>query len=104
MHKYAMRIVPFNECEGLGHKEWQYDGDNGLLLSPNVDAYFDKFDISFESDGTILMPDDNQIVKSEIKDTIASYKLDEKILNDRRKEYLRIHKQRFMEKHYCKKI
>lgn len=50
------------------------------------------------------MPDDNQIVKSEIKDTIASYKLDEKILNDRRKEYLRIHKQRFMEKHYCKKI
>lgn len=100
----ASHIVPFNECEGLGHKEWQYDGDNGLLLSPNVDAYFDKFDISFESDGTILMPDDNQIVKSEIKDTIASYKLDEKILNDRRKEYLRIHKQRFMEKHYCKKI
>lgn len=98
----ASHIVPFNECEGLGHKEWEYDGDNGLLLSPNIDAYFDKFDISFDTDGTLLMPDDEQVIKKEIKEIISKYKLDGSVLNNRRLEYLNIHKKRFMNKHSCK--
>lgn len=29
--------------------------NNGLLLSPNIDAYFDKFDITFDDDGSIIL-------------------------------------------------
>lgn len=99
----ASHIVPFNECEGLGHKEWQYDRDNGLLLSPNIDAYFDKFDISFDINGNIMLPNEDDIVKPEIKEIISSYKLDAEILNDRRKEHLNFHKERFLKKHPLKR-
>uniref|UniRef100_UPI0030788B7B HNH endonuclease n=1 Tax=Clostridium sp. TaxID=1506 RepID=UPI0030788B7B len=99
----ASHIVPFNECEGLGHKEWQYDRDNGLLLSPNIDAYFDKFDISFDINGNIMLPNEDDIVKPEIKEIISSYKLDAEILNDRRKVHLNFHKERFLKKHPLKR-
>lgn len=100
----ASHIVPFNECEGLGHKEWQYDGDNGLLLSPNIDAYFDKFDISFDLYGNIMIPEDNDIVKPEIKAIISGYKLDAEVINERRKQYLDFHNKRFLKKHSLQKI
>jgi len=31
------------------------DGENGLLLSPNIDAMFDHGFISFDDDGTLLV-------------------------------------------------
>lgn len=94
----ASHIVAFNECEGLGHKEWEYDGDNGLLLSPNIDAYFDKYDISFDDDGNILFPDSDEAVKKEIKQILNKYKLDPEVLNERRLNYLKLHRQRFESK------
>ncbi|MBQ8633615.1 MAG: HNH endonuclease [Lachnospiraceae bacterium] len=94
----ASHIVAFNDCEGYGHKEWEYDGDNGLLLSPNIDAYFDKYDITFDDYGKILLPESDEIVKKEIKDIIMGYSIDSNILNERRKMYLAIHRDRFFAK------
>lgn len=95
----ASHIVPFNECAPLGHKEWEYDGDNGLLLSPNIDAYFDKHDISFSDDGSILVPQDNSVVRKEVKELFKQYHLDLEILNERRLEFIRMHREKFKSKH-----
>lgn len=95
----ASHIVPFNECEHLGHKEWEYDGDNGLLLSPNIDAYFDKHDISFSDDGNILVPENDVVVRREVKELLRQYRLDSEILNERRLFFIRMHREKFQNKH-----
>ena len=69
-----------------------YDKDNGLLLSPNLDAYFDKFDISFDDSGNILL---GKEVPNDIKEIIKDYRLDTKIMNQERKRYLQYHRQLF---------
>ena len=95
----ASHIVPFNECEPLGHKEWEYDGENGLLLSPNIDAYFDKHDISFSDDGKIIVPNDDSVVRKEVKDILKRYNLDKIILTERRLYFIRLHREVFEKKH-----
>ncbi len=95
----ASHIVPFNECEPLGHKEWEYDGDNGLLLSPNIDAYFDKHDISFDDDGSIMVPRNDFVVRKEVKELLEQYHLDEEVLNERRLCFIRMHREQFKNKH-----
>jgi hypothetical protein len=45
----ASHIVPWSEDE-----EVRLDEDNGILLSPNYDALFDKHLISFEDDGGLI--------------------------------------------------
>ena len=49
----ASHIVPWkdsNEAERL-------DPENGILLSPNLDALFDKYLISFRDSGEIILSD-----------------------------------------------
>lgn len=78
------------------HKEKEaYDVNNGLLLSPNIDSYFDKHDISFNDDGKILL---GNRVSDEIKKNYADFSLDSKVLNEQRLRYLGIHRKSFMEK------
>ena len=78
------------------HREDQaYDVNNGLLLSPTVDSYFDKHDISFSDEGEILFGDN---VAASVQEDFARYQLDKIILNDCRKEYLAIHRAIFYEK------
>ena len=78
------------------HREDQaYDVNNGLLLSPTVDSYFDKHDISFSDEGVILFGDN---VAASVQEDFARYQLDKIILNDCRKEYLAIHRAIFYEK------
>ena len=43
-------MVPWSESA-----EHRLNPGNGLLLSPNLDALFDKYLISFEEDGNILI-------------------------------------------------
>ena len=57
-------------------KEQAYDVNNGILLSPNTDQYFDKFDISFNDDGKILMGNG---VAPEIKMELQTMKLGEEV-------------------------
>ena len=49
----ASHIVPWSQS----NDEEKLDVNNGILLSPNVDALFDKHLISFENDGSILISD-----------------------------------------------
>ncbi len=47
----ASHIVPWKEC----NEEERLDEENGILLSPNADALFDKHLISFDDDGSMLV-------------------------------------------------
>ena len=49
----ASHIVPWSESNDME----RLDVDNGLLLSPNYDALFDKHLISFENNGKIILSD-----------------------------------------------
>ena len=57
----SSHIVPWRES----NREEKYDVDNGLLLSPDLDALFDKNLISFQDDGRIIFS--NQINVNELK-------------------------------------
>lgn len=72
-----------------------YDVDNGLLLSPNIDSYFDKHDISFDENGKILL---GNRVDDDIKKIYTGFVLDNQIMNAKRKEYMKIHRRIFNEK------
>ena len=48
----ASHIKPWSACKT---KREKLDVANGLLLSANVDALFDRFLISFEDDGSLLV-------------------------------------------------
>jgi putative restriction endonuclease len=48
----ASHIKPWRSCETSAER---LDGNNGLLLSPNVDHLFDRGYISFEADGRLLI-------------------------------------------------
>jgi len=49
----SSHIVPWSES----NDDERLDVDNGILLSPNVDALFDKYLISFDDDGKLLVSD-----------------------------------------------
>jgi 5-methylcytosine-specific restriction enzyme A len=52
----ASHIVPWRDA----NNEERLDVDNGILLSPNYDALFDRHLISFENNGSILLSDSLQ--------------------------------------------
>lgn len=91
----ASHIKPLAECLKQQQATEAYDKDNGLLLSPNIDAYFDKFDISFDEEGNILI---GKNVDKEIRKEIENYKLDVFLLNEDRKYYLEYHRMIFNKK------
>ena len=88
----ASHIKPLATCIKQQKMQEAYDKNNGLLLSPNIDAYFDKFDITFEDDGSIIL---GKNVPQEIKDVIKDYQIDKAVLNDERKKYLQYHRNIF---------
>lgn len=91
----ASHIKPCIDCL-REHNEFEaYDVNNGLLLSPTIDSYFDKKDISFNDDGTILIAKN---VESDVKKDLESYRLDAVILNIERKKYLAYHRALYFKK------
>ncbi|MBD5541076.1 MAG: HNH endonuclease [Lachnospiraceae bacterium] len=91
----ASHIKECAKCLKEGSENQAYDVNNGLLLSPNIDSYFDKHDISFDDSGKILL---GKRVDDEVKRHYSEFTLDEKILNEERKKYLRIHRKIYDEK------
>ena len=92
----ASHIKPCHIClEELKTNE-AYDYNNGLLIQQNIDAYFDKFDISFNDDGTMLIGSN---VDKNIAEKYCKYSLDKEILTPERLKYLSYHRNRFFEKH-----
>ena len=84
-------------CLDEGKIDEAYDYNNGLLLSAQVDAYFDKYDISFDDDGNVLV-NDYEIHDSDILHWISNFKLDKKLLNPERLKYLKWHREKFRNK------
>ena len=84
-------------CLSEGKLDEAYDYNNGLLLSQNIDAYFDKYDISFKDDGNILI-NNYEIMDSDIMSELSQYKLDDKLLTPERLNYLEWHRKKFKEK------
>lgn len=91
----ASHIKPCVDCLKEGKEEEAYDVNNGLLLSPTVDSYFDKKDITFRDDGQIII---GKEVAHSVRVDFEQYSLDKLLLNDSRKRYLVYHRNLFFEK------
>ncbi|MDY0347231.1 MAG: HNH endonuclease [Tenuifilaceae bacterium] len=81
----ASHIKPFIESDDIE----AYDPNNGLLLSRTIDSLFDLKYISFTDDGTMLF---SNRISEDVKDFWKDYKLENTILNEKRKEYLAYHR------------
>ncbi len=85
----ASHAKPWKDCSAAECR----DPFNGLLLSPNLDALFDKFLISFQDDGAILISDKmNQETRSKlgIYENMRLRKMDSRHLT-----YLQFHRNLF---------
>lgn len=93
----ASHIKSYKLCVLDNDTYSEFNVNNGLLLSKTIDDYFDKLLITFGENGEIICSDK---VQDEIKEEFTDYKLDEKIYNAERKNYMRIHRCLFYYKHY----
>ena len=91
----ASHIKPYKICVLEGDIDSEFDIDNGLLLSKNIDDYFDKLLITFDNDGKIIC---SNYIPDDIKREFSDYKLDDFIFNEKRKQYMRIHRSLFFYK------
>jgi hypothetical protein len=87
----ASHIKPFIQSD----KEEEYDVDNGLLLSRNMDILFDKGWISFEDNGDIII---SRGLPNDVIDSLSLYTLDSRFINNNRKRYLEFHRNHFNSK------
>lgn len=81
----ASHIKPFIDSD----ENEAYDPNNGLLLSRTIDSLFDLKYISFTDEGTMIF---SNRISSDVKEFWKNYKLEENILNEKRKEYLAYHR------------
>lgn len=91
----ASHIKPCVDCLKEDREDQAYDINNGLLLSPTVDSYFDKRDITFTDEGKIVV---GSGVADSVRMEFERYSLDKSILNDTRKKYLSYHRKLFRDK------
>lgn len=81
----ASHIKPFITSEE--HEE--YDSNNGLLLSRNMDILFDQGYISFNDDGTIIY---SPQLNEDVTEHLDNYKLDSIFINENRIQYFDYHR------------
>lgn len=91
----ASHIKPYKQCMIEGKEREAYDPQNGLLLSQEVDSYFDKFEISFADDGQMLI---GEKVPNAIRVEFEKHRLDTDVLTNARKRYLAYHRKIFNER------
>ncbi|MDN5285700.1 MAG: hypothetical protein JWR38_1974 [Mucilaginibacter sp.] len=87
----ASHIVPW----GSSNDEERLDPENGILLSPNLDALFDKNLISFDDEGKILISKRLDIEHQTIMGVSDQMSL--KHINNGMRKYLAIHRSKFNE-------
>ena len=76
--------------------EQRLDPENGILLSPDIDALFDKYLISFDDSGNIIVP--NKIKDSELEVLGIHKKMKLSHISEEMKYYLSKHRETFYEK------
>lgn len=87
----SSHIVPWSESNYIE----RLDEENGILLSPNIDALFDKHLISFEDNGSIIISSKIDEVNQKSLGINPQIKIP---ISDGMKKYLERHRERFNEK------
>lgn len=83
----ASHIKPYHICS----EEEQFDVDNGLLLSKNIDYLFDQGWISFEDNGKVICSNN---LDEKLKDILNNKCIDLKFLeSEKRLKYLKYHRE-----------
>ena len=82
----ASHIKPFI----LSNDTEAYDPNNGLLLSRTLDSLFDLKYISFDNEGNMLK---SERLSDDVWQFWCDVKLDNNLLNDKRKSYLAYHRE-----------
>lgn len=90
-HLIASHIKPWINSSD----EERLDGNNGLLLTPNVDHLFDKGYISFEDNGDLIISDH---VPLDLLSQWAIKKENYRKFNIKQKEYMQYHRGKVFEK------
>lgn len=82
----ASHIKPYKDC----NNDEQFDVNNGLLLSKDLDTLFDKYLISFDINGNMLY---SSKLHADLKNYLSSQKycLSKIFLTKKRCEYLKYH-------------
>ena len=77
-------------------REQAYDPDNGLYISKDLDIRFNNGEITFNHEsGEIIFSEGYDLYEME---TMMDHKIEEKYLNSRRREFLKLHKKYVFEK------
>jgi len=84
----ASHMKPFSRCT----EDEAYDANNGLYLSEEIDAHFDRGHISFSDDGKIIFRRDFDGNKN----SFENFQINSKFLNEKRLEYLDFHRRSVM--------
>lgn len=90
----ASHIKPFSECNTTE----AFDIDNWLLLVANADALFDKFLITVSENKELIFSfliEDDYILKSRL---LLNQPIFKNVLNEKRMNYLKIHREKFFQK------
>ena len=86
----SSHIVPWSES----NEEERLDVDNGILLSPNMDALFDRHLISFDDHGELLI---SSKVSQENIENLRLLRLPKIEINERMLKYIKRHRKKFTE-------
>ncbi|GEM_PF-6093563 len=95
----ASHIKPYILCVLEGDDASQFDPNNGLLLAKFIDDYFDKLLLTFDDEGYMIFSD---AIPDEIKNEFQYYSLGNEIYNEKRKQYMKIHRSLFYYKNYMR--
>lgn len=82
----ASHIKPYSKCE----ENEQFDVNNGLLLSKNIDSLFDRGWITFDNSGNVICADK---LDKRITEELKKHSLDKKYLKSERLKYLEYHRE-----------
>lgn len=89
----ASHIKPYSQCG----EEDQFNVNNGLLLSKNLDSLFDLGYMTFNDEGTIIP---SQNLKEDVVNHLSQYRLKSNFINAKRMEYMKYHRAYVFEKRY----
>ncbi|ADO77310.1 HNH endonuclease [Halanaerobium praevalens] len=82
----ASHIKPYIESD----EDEEFDPNNGLLLSRNIDSLFDLNYISFDNEGKIIL---SKKLSEDVKEHINDFCINKKFINEKRQEYLEYHRE-----------
>lgn len=91
----ASHIKPYSHCQK--DEQAQFDVNNGLLLSKNLDSLFDLGYITFDEEGHII-PSNN--LDNDLKNHLSHYRLHNDFINQKRMDYMKYHREKVFEKRF----